>query len=487
MKKLIFVFMICCLSFLTACSSMENYNSDPDANYNYTDTYQGIVENPFILTSENPTSQLSLTVNTAAYTNFRSTINQGGFIDRNSLRVEEFINYFKYDYDDPSGDDVLGTSFEVIDTPWNTETKLLIVGMKAVVTEQLLIGNNYVFLVDVSGSMDDPLKLDLVKQSLNILVENLSDGDTISLVTYSSVTKLVFSGLSGENRNQMMSYINALEASGSTYGSDGIERAYSVATDHFIEGGNNRIILCTDGDFNFGIVERGELEEFIIEKRQSGIYFSVFGFGRGNLQDDNLETLARHGNGIYMYIDSVQEANRAFSEGINGTLYTVARDAKAQIIFNSDNVESYRLVGYEHGLLTEEEFTNEETDAGEIGSDLMVTVVFEIKLRESISDSKLADITIKYKSPDTSDDTQLEQVSEILPTAITSEPSEDALFISSLIETVLILRESVYLNEANLANALSRIEHLNTVTEDMYKSEFVDLLKTIIQYEIVAN
>ena len=335
--------------------------------------------------------------------------------------------------------------------------------------------------------MGSPDKLELVKQSLNILVENLAAEDTISLVTYSSRTKLVFEGLTGQDKNEITRKINGLEASGSTYGSDGIERAYGVANDYFIEGGNNRIILCTDGDFNFGIVARGELEEFIIQKRESGIYFSIFGFGYGNLQDDNLETLARNGNGTYMYIDSEAEAHRAFNEGLNGTLYTVARDAKAQITFNTDNVLEYRLIGYEHGLLTAEEFEDEDTDAGEIGSDLMVTVVFEIKLAEEMNLDALADLTIRYKSADTSDETQLEQTRDILQEVMTDTPSEDALFVSSLIETVLVLRNSEYQGNADLALAYARIKDLDSVTEDTYKNEFVGLLQKVIVNEMVTE
>ena len=490
MKKLLAVLTLCTMFLLTACSSGYGgyeYSPDPNGDVDDSETYQEIVENPFVLTSEVATSQLSLTVNTGSYSNFRSAVNDHRFLYKDSLRVEEFINYFHYSYDDPTGDDVLGTHVEVFDTPWNSDTKLMMVGMKAKSVSSEYDGNNFVFLVDVSGSMDTDNKLGLVKQSLVTLVENLDDQDTISLVTYSSRTSVVFKGLAGEDKNQMISKINGLRASGSTNGSDGIERAYGIAADYFIEGGNNRIILCTDGDFNFGIVERGELEEFIIEKRASGIYFSVFGFGYGNLQDDNLETLARNGNGTYAYIDSELEANRAFSSGLDGTLFTVARDAKAQITFNENQISEYRLVGYEHGLLTEEEFDDSETDAGEIGSDLMVTVVFEIKFVESLGEEKLADLTIRYKSANTSDDTQFEQLSDIMPSVITGTPSEDALFITSLIETVLILRESDYMGDSSLASALSRIEHLPSVSDDIYKAEFVTLLEIVIQSEVTAH
>lgn len=487
MRKMTVLMMVCCMFLLTACMGSNPYfnpSGDMYDDMENTETYQEIVENPFVLTSEVATSQLSLTVNTAAYANFRSTVMNSRVIAKDSLRVEEFINYFNYSYDDPEGDDVLGHHVEIFDNPWNTETKLMMVGLKAKQVEASFTGNNYVFLVDVSGSMASTNKLDLVKQSLNILVENLGDEDTISLVTYSNRTKVVFEALASRDKNTINSYVNALTAAGSTYGSDGIEKAYRIANKYFIEGGNNRIILCTDGDFNFGLVQRGELEEFIIEKRESGVYFSVFGYGYGNLQDDNLETLARHGNGTYAYIDSLMEANRAFSEGLEGTLYTVARDAKAQITFNENYVSEYRLIGYEHGLLTEEEFENNETDAGEIGSDLMVTVVYEIKLTDDTEPGDFANVSIRYKSPDTADQTQLEQLFSINQTQMTDTPSEDARFISSLIETVLVLRESDYKEDASLSEALARIESLPSVIEDVYKYEFVELLRTIITEEL---
>ena len=495
MKKLTMMIVFGLVLMLTACSySMDGgyYSNVTPSIGNIigedTETYQEIIENAFISTEDETTSQLSLTANTASYTNFRSMVNNDRTIDRDSLRVEEFINYFNYDYDNPTGEDILSTHVEIFDTPWHADTKLMMIGMKAAMVESTYTGNNFVFLVDVSGSMGSDNKLGLVRRSLNILVENLDNEDTISLVTYSSQTNTVFTGLTGSDRNTITNYINQLYASGSTNGSDGIERAYSIATDYFIQGGNNRIILCTDGDFNFGIVDRGELEEFIIQKRESGIYFSIYGFGYGNLQDDNLETLARSGNGTYAYIDSDMEANKAFSlEGLEGSLYTVARDVKAQITFNADNISEFRLIGYEHGLLTEEEFENTETDAGEIGSDLMVTIVFEIKLSENFSGEALADLVIRYKNPDTSDDTQLEQISSITTLQMTDAPSEDAQFVTSLIETVLMLRDSAYKGTGSLATAKARIEGLQSVIDDVYKTEFVALLSAVITQELTTE
>ena len=444
--------------------------------------YTEIIENPFVSTSEQPSSYFSIDANTASYPNLRSLINNRvKSIDKDAVRVEEMLNYFNYDYATPTGDDILALTSSVFDTPYNAETKILTVGLAAKEVEFTEQRNNIVFLIDVSGSMNSTDKLPLVQASFSMLAENLNDGDRVSIVTYAGEDKVALEGAYGYEKKKIVGTIEDLSAGGSTAGSKGIRTAYNLAEKYFIEGGNNRVILATDGDFNVGLTVLEDLENYISRKRNSGVYFSVFGFGRGNIKSDKMETLALNGNGTYSYIDSLNEARRALVTNIGGTMLTVAKDVKAGIVFNPDYVDSYRLIGYENKLLTEEEFENDETDAGELGSGHTVTVAYEIKLTDKtlVADENFAQVTIKYKptensggAQDTSKEVFLDVKTSAYHTALTAQDT----FIASVIEFALILRDSKYKADASITDLIDR---LNTLTlEDEFKKEFRDLVKT---------
>ena len=445
--------------------------------------YTEIVENGFVSTAENATSYFSVDANTASYPNLRSLINRGYVnIPKDAVRIEEMLNYFDYDYKTPENGEILSLTSSVFDTPYNPETKLLTLGLAAEEIKLSDVKNNLVFLIDVSGSMSSADKLPLVQSAFMLLTESLNPEDRVSIVTYASGDKVALSGAFGYEKNKIMKSIEDLSAGGSTAGADGIETAYELARQYFIEGGNNRVILATDGDFNVGLSRTEDLEQFISKKRETGVYFSVYGFGRENIKSEKMEALALAGNGVFSYIDSIKEARRALVTDIGGSLVTVAKDVKAGISFNSDLIESYRLIGYENKLLTEEEFESSETDAGEIGSGHTVTVVYEIKLKDGAdleAEGTLADVTVKYKPTEnvgadaaTEQSTVLTVKSEAYHAAATGND----LFVASVVEFGLLLRESEYKANATPEGLISRLEQLD-LANDEFKSEFRELVK----------
>lgn len=445
--------------------------------------YTEIIENAFVNTSDNNTSYFSIDANTASYPNLRNMITNGYDIPKDAVRIEEMLNYFSYDYKTPEGDDILALNASIFDNPYNPETKLLTIGLAAEEIDFSGVQNNLVFLIDVSGSMNSEDKLPLVQQAFMMLTESLNPTDRVSIVTYASGDTVALDGAYGYEKAKIMGTIEDLSAGGSTAGSKGIYRAYELAEKHFIEGGNNRVILATDGDFNVGTVTTVGLETLIAAKRMSGVYFSVYGFGRGNLQSEKMETLALKGNGTYSYIDSVKEAKRALVEGIGGSIVTVAKDVKAGITFNTDYVESFRLVGYENKLLTEEEFNDSNTDAGELGSGHTVTVVYEIKMKdegtfERESVEKIADVIIKYKPTENVGGNATDEKTLTLGVMnynYTAAPTDENLFVASVVEFALILRDSQYKADANLEELITQLQGLD-LSNDEFKAEFRDLV-----------
>lgn len=443
--------------------------------------YTEIVENSFVSTGENNTSYFSIDANTASYPNLRSLIEGGYSVNKHAVRVEEILNYFNYDYKAPEGEDILALNASMFDTPYNPETKLLTIGLAAEEIDFSGVKNNLVFLIDTSGSMFSDEKLPLVQQAFMMMTEALNPEDRISIVTYAGSDKVALDGAYGYEKAKIMAVIEDLSAGGSTAGADGINSAYRLAEKHFIEGGNNRVILATDGDFNVGVSSTKGLEALISEKRQSGVYFSVFGVGRGNLQSEKMETLALKGNGTYSYIDSVKEAKRALVQGIGGSIVTVAKDVKAGITFNPEFVESFRLIGYENKLLTEEEFNDSSTDAGELGSGHTVTVVYEITLNEGVTltgEESLADVIIKYKPTENSGgdaETERELTLNVSSAVYNENPTAENLFVASVVEFALILRNSEYKADASLEELITQLEGLD-LSGDEFKAEFRELV-----------
>ncbi len=372
----------------------EEAISDMDIN---TEEYNYYAENSYLSVAEHPLSTFSTDVDTASFTNIRRMIENNQNIDPNAVRTEEFINYFKYNYEYPDGDDKIAITTELSDCPWNADAKLMQIGLQAKDIDVQDIDSNIVFLIDVSGSMADENKLPLVVQAFAMLAENLGENDRISIVTYAGRDTIELEGESGANYETIASTLAGLTAGGSTAGAAGINTAYELAEKYFIKGGNNRVILATDGDLNVGLSSEEELKALIEEKRDKGVFLSVLGFGMGNYKDNRLEALADNGNGNYAYIDSVDEAERVLVTEMNGTMFTVAKDAKIQVEFNPTNVAYYKLVGYENRLLDDQDFEDDTKDAGDVGANQQVTALYELILNDSKADSDDSKRTLKYQ------------------------------------------------------------------------------------------
>ena len=449
--------------------------ADADGNFHY----ESIKEVGFTEVSKAASSYFSLDRNTASYSQVRSVIENGGRVAEDSVRIEELINYFDYDFTAPE-DKAVAVSAALADCPWNEDNKLMAVGLKT--TEFINENNaNYVFLIDVSGSMSGDRRLGLAKKGLNMLLDGLGDKDVVSIVTYASGVKTVLDGgeCTEDGKKDIRDKISSLTAYGSTNGGDGLKRAYKIAENHFITGGNNRVIIISDGDFNVGISNTNQLKEFIQTKAQSGVYLSVIGVGMGNMRDDIMETLATNGNGNYAYLDSVNEARKVFVDELQGNLFTVAKDAKAGVTF-TDAVDKYRLVGYDAKRITEDDFNNGAADTGEIGSNLCVTALYEIVLSED-AEGKLADVEVRYK-----DVTGVTEVNESVKCEINQDTpsSDDLAFISCVAEFGLILRNSAFKGTASLAAVLARLDDLGGYVEgDIYKQEFITLVAKASELE----
>lgn len=470
-----------CLCF-TACSGSYGGgywpSAIPDASEAYGNYRHGdIVEQDFKDVSKNPSSYFSLDRNTAGYALVRSQIENGSKISENSVRIEEMINYFDYDFPAPE-DKAVGVTSYLSSCPWNAKNKLMLVGLKTAYYDLGEVDANYVFLVDVSGSMSGEKRLGLAQKGLNYLTDELGDNDRVSIVTYANGVKTVLDGArcTESGKRTIKNKISSLTARGGTNGGDGLDKAYKLAQNHFIKGGNNRVIIISDGDFNVGISDTNELKEFIQKKAEGGVYLSVLGVGMGNMRDDMLETLATCGNGNYAYLDNETEAKKVLVEELGGTLKTVAKDAKAGITF-TQNVEKYRLIGYDTKIISEDEFNNDKTDTGEIGSNLCVTALYELALSSKTDEDageKLADVEVRYK--DVTGETEVNE--SVTCEATLSTPSSDDLkFISCVAEFGLILRNSKFKGTASINAVLDRLDGLSGyISHDLYKKEFVTLV-----------
>ena len=471
----------------------------PDENEDYiqmnTEEYSKIVENIFKDVATSPLSTFSADVDTASYSNLRRMINMGYSVDQipeGAVRAEEMINYFHYDYKGPEGDDPFGINAQISDCPWNKEHKLLHLGLQ---TEAIDFSetpdSNIVFLVDVSGSMSDDNKLPLVKESFNLLVDNLTEKDTVSIVTYASGVNVVLDSANGNDKDKIRQAINGLRAGGGTNGAGGIEEAYKIAEKNFIEDGNNRVIIASDGDFNIGKTSQSDLSSQIKENAKKGVYLSVLGFGMYNYSDTRMETLADDGNGNYAYIDTLHEAKKVLVSELSANMLTVAKDVKLQVEFNPKYVAEYRLIGYENRSLNNEDFNNDKKDAGEIGAGHSVTVLYEIvpateendsAIDLKYQDNKLTDealnsndwltLSIRYKEPDEDESKLLEY--QIGADYYTDKPSDDFIFSAAVAEYAMLLRKSDFIADGSFAHI---VEELNTIPlNDEYRREFATLV-----------
>lgn len=408
----------------------------------------------FVSTAHNPRSTLSADVDTASYCNLRRMVADGCDsldIPAETVRTEELLNYFDYAYPAPDGDDLFGVSAQVGDCPWNDEAKLLVMGFATEAADRAPSeGSNLVFLVDTSGSMDEPNKLPLLKDAFATLVEGLGERDRVSVVTYASGERTVLEGASGADKQRILRAIDGLTASGATNGEAGLERAYLLAERSFIEGGVNRIVMASDGDLNVGISSEAELHDYVERKRETGVYLSVLGFGSGNYQDSKMETLADHGNGAYHYIDCIEEARRVFGENLRANLMPLADDVKVQVEFDPAQVAGYRLIGYENRALANEDFLDDGVDAGEVGAGHAFTVAYEIVPAGAVDGAWLAG-SIRYRPAGSTQ--HVEQAFEVDGTGDAAQPSDDWTFAAAVIECGMTLSRSPFAGTSTLETA----------------------------------
>ncbi|MBQ8967977.1 von Willebrand factor type A domain-containing protein [Ruminococcus sp.] len=467
-----------------------------------TEEYAHYEENEFLSVAEHPLSTFSTDVDTASFTNIRRMIENKQNIEPDAVRTEEFINYFKYDYPMPDDGNKIGITTELSDCPWNDEAKLMLVGLQAKDVDVQDIDSNIVFLIDVSGSMADENKLPLVAQAFAMLAENLGENDRISIVTYAGRDTVELEGESGSNYTKIAETLAGLTAGGSTAGAAGINTAYELAQKYFIEGGNNRVILATDGDLNVGLSSQEELTALIEEKRDMGIYLSVLGFGMGNYKDNKLEALADNGNGNYAYIDSAEEAERVLVTEMSGTLFTVAKDTKVQVEFNPANVAYYKLVGYENRLLEDRDFEDDTKDAGDVGAGQQVTALYEIITTDDSGSDDSQQRTLKYQDdvaypePEKADENDLDK--ELLTVSVRYKEKDEN--DSKLVDKAVMLASYVDKDSmsdnmklacaaAMFAKTLGNSEQKFTVEEIRNYAKGLelnaeDLLKLISDYEI---
>ncbi len=485
---------ILCVCFMTGCNGGHPDKGGvmppiglPNLDSAYSEGEVGdIIENPVISTDVQNDIYLSLDPHTANYTLMKDFIKKGRSIEsiRNVISIDHMLNYFDHDLPSPQDDELLAMKASVFDCPYNESKKLLSIGLKAKEVETKTLANNIVMLLDVSGSMSGDDKIELMKKSMILMAENLNPDDTLSIVTYSNKTRTVLDGARiGDNMNKIKRAINDLRADGGTNGSDGIQTAYEVAKSHFINDGNNRVILASDGDFNIGISDVGELKEFISEKRDGGIYLTCIGLGNiGDYSISTMEALARSGNGYWGFIRNMDDARKMLVEDLSSSIITVARDVKAKIKFSTETVKNFRLLGFERSILSENDYEENDTDAGELGSNFEMIVCFEIELKEGVDVSAdeaitLAQIDIRYKSPQaTSEDESQELNLPISSDVYSAEPSDNDMFVSGVIEFALVALNSKYKAQADIDDVIVRLQILPA--EDKYKLEFLELVKT---------
>ena len=443
-----------------------------------------ITENPFIRVSDQSVSTFSADVDTASYTYLRRLIDRGYTLSQiresasANLRTEELVNYFDYDYAEPEAGELFGRTVSIASSPWNPDTYLMVLGLQA---KQIASAprNNLVFLIDVSGSMASENKLPLLQKSFAYLTEQLGEDDLVSIVTYSGKEAIILEGCEGNRTATILNAINGLQASGSTNGEAGLQTAYELAERNRIPDGNNRIILASDGDLNVGISSPEALKNYISEKRESGVFLSVLGFGDGNFRDDTMSALAQNGNGVYYYIDGETEAKKIFGDDLLSTLHTVGKDVKLQITFDGNYVEEYRLIGYENRLLSTEDFDDDSKDAGEVGAGHTLTVCYELKLTESAKvtteNTDFMKLAIRYKEPDGTESILREY--GIGTTALTGTPSRDFRFVSAVVECSMILRQSRFCNPGRSLSQV--IEEMEALSLPEGQAEFLTLMKKI--------
>ena len=485
-----------------------------------TEEFTKIDEHGFTSVRTQPFSTFGADVDTASYSLLRRGLieaaaaeeadQQGIYsryyvspVEESAIRIEEMVNYFTYHYKEPEDGEKFGVTANLTACPWNEDSLLLRVGIKAEDKKEAGKGNNIVFLIDTSGSMDEFDKLPLVKTAMKILADQLDDHDRVSIVTYAGSEEVLLEGAEGSDKKEITRAFDSMKPWGGTYGEGGIEKAYEIAQKYFIDGGNNRVVLCTDGDFNLGISSAAGLEELISKKRDTGIFFSCFGFGDGNYSDTRMETLADNGNGNYFYIDCEREAKKALEEEFFSTIYTVAKDTKFQIEFNPENVKGYRQIGYENRSMAAEDFADDTNDGGEVGAGQTVTVLYEIVPAESDMDlevpsrygsadeqeekqdnafaDELLTVNIRYKEPDGEESVVREY--PVSRSDIADKMDADTSWAAGVAQAGMLMRGSEYAGTSEFDDIYDRLKNDPEIMENDYKTEFLYMLRLMKSYK----
>jgi Ca-activated chloride channel family protein len=479
-------------------SYYSNIYHPPQPNFQPGEEYETISENTFLTPSEYPLSTFAIDVDGAAYSNVRRMIMDGRLPVKDAVRVEEMINYFSYNYKQPRNEEPFSVHTDIGPSPWNPEHQLVQIGIKGKeIYADDLPPSNLVFLLDVSGSMGSRDKLPLLVKGFKLLVSQLREQDLVSIVVYAGSSGLVLPPTSGDQKEKIISALDDLYAQGSTAGGDGIKQAYKVALKNYNQEGNNRVILATDGDFNVGVSSTSELVKLVEEKREQGIDLSILGFGTGNLKDSKMEQIANNGNGNYYYIDNLLEAKKVLVSEMGGTLHTIAKDVKIQVEFNPQNVKAYRLIGYENRLLADEDFNNDEKDAGELGAGHTVTALYEV-IPEGVPISnnllpvdplkyqgqgsevqskygnELLTVKLRYKNPN---EDQSSLITEIIYKSETTDLNENLKFASSVASFGMILRDSKFKGSSSFEMVQQLAKESKGVDENGYRAEFIKIVE----------
>ncbi len=479
----------------------------PDRPRFNTEAYDFISDNNFIRVSRDPLATFSVDVDTASYANLRRFLNMNQLPPKDAVRIEEMVNYFTYDYAPPTGSDPIATYAEIAAAPWKPEHRLVRIGIKGKEVDlSKRPPGNLVFLIDVSGSMADAEKLPLLKSSMKLLIDKLTENDRVAIVVYAGASGMVLPPTSGDKKSVLAQAVDRLESGGSTNGAAGIQLAYDTAVANFIRGGINRVILATDGDFNVGVTNQGDLTRLIEEKAKSGVFLTVLGFGMGNYKDSTLEKLADKGNGNYAYIDTLKEARKALVEELGGALMTIAKDVKIQIEFNPAQVNAYRLIGYENRVLRHEDFNDDKKDAGDMGAGHSVTALFEVVPRgveletssvdplkyqqasQAVPQSRsgeMLNIKFRYKEPESSTSRLLEYPVVDRYTGF-NDASADFRFAAAVASFGMILRDSPHKGQSTLDAVLQIADRSRGADRAGYRDEFVQLVRKAIRCQTSA-
>jgi Ca-activated chloride channel homolog len=497
------------VSIVSVEPTLSNDISSDSVNNQVKNQVENIVENKFETVTQQPLSTFSIDVDKAAYSFIRSYLQQGIMPPKAAVRIEELINYFDYDYEAPINDDAFAIHSTLTSCPWNTQHQLVHIGIKGKeIKNNQLQAANFVFLVDVSGSMADENKLPLLKQSLKLLVQKLSEQDKVSIITYAGNESIALPPTACSNKEVIITAINHLESGGATAGEAGIKLAYTLAKQNFSPQKNNRIILATDGDFNVGISSQEELVSLIEKERNTGIFLTVLGFGMGNYQDEKMQELADRGNGNHAYIDNINEAQKVLVDEFTGTLFTIAKDVKIQIEFNPSLVQSYRLIGYENRILAKEDFNNDKKDAGELGAGHTVTAIYEVipigvkdeftnsvdklkyqvqsKENSVIPSDELLTIKLRYKQPLGNTSALVQQSVKTGATDI-NKASKNVQYATAVAGFGMLLKNSTYKQSINYEDVLHLAKQSIGTDEFGYRNEFIQLVKKAASFSVAVK